>query len=624
MDLSVIVDFLDDLERDPKKGMAYSAGLLVFSLVLLFVVPSIILGSYEATTLEQIQLAEAKIQSAEARIPNQDWYAESYSLFESGRHYQIELNLAHSYLETDDGARSLYDAAKFGWPANRIRLYESAQLSAQKSLASADLVVALFDRNDTLREQVLSNQQSIQTSWNQSGEAQKFAQGRFDQEAHEFLLVYMNPLDNNLRQSTQKIQEAKQFIEASAGYMPDFATQIHSGDPQKAQEELDHAQALINEINTLQAQVTSGLDYQIEARDNARSRSDQAAQAISVAERHLNDVNAQYSWGFAGALLPASNSVANARINLQVALTTLETLVPSENKTDWPTAYEAAKVSLKQAQTSVTEVDQQVEYYTTTMQLLSNYSQVLATVNSDISSAQNAWGVISTYHSSSTWEGTQDNVQEALAQVSAAETARDNAQSLIKAQQFADAKSQAETAVNALNGASELSRAVVNLANELENYRSWWPSKAAEANSTIESNRSQVSTYGGYDYGAKSSFDSAVSLLAQAYVHANAREYETACSLADQATSAAFGTGQRAENAYDDEMARQEQARRDAEEAARRAQEESSSSPDYSCCDSSPSYDGGGYGGGGYDGGGYDDGGGYSDPGGGYDDGGGY
>lgn len=622
MDLDKVVDFFDDLERDPKKGMAYAFGLLALSLALLLIVPSMILGSYDKTTFEQIQLAEVKLQSAELRAPSQDWYAESYYRLEDRRHYQLWLFNAEDYLGAKNGARSLYEQAQFGWPANRIRLYESAQAAAEKAMATTDSVVALFDRNDSLREQVLINQQSIQRSIDQGGVAQEVTQERFKREQSQFLSVYMNPLRDNLRQSAQKIEEAKNFIQTSAGYMPDFDVLTHEGDPLEAQEELDRAQALINEINTLQAKVTSGLDYQIEARDTALSKANQAVAAIDVAEQHLIDVDSQYHWGFAGALLPASTSVANARVNVQIAFETLETFVPSENKIDWPVAYEAAKVSLSQAETSVQEVDQQVGYYTTTQQLLGSYFQVLTNVNSDISSAQNAWSLIETYHSSSVWEGTQDNVQAALVQVSTSETARDNAQNLLKSQQFANAQSQAEAAVNALNEASSLSQAVTSLASELENYRSWWPSKAATASDTIEANRSQVTTYGSYDYSAQTSFNQAVSLLGQAYEHANARMYEIACSLADQAATAAFGTGDSAEDAYDDEMARRaeearrqaEEAQRQAEEAARRSEESSSydgggyydPSPTY---DSSPSYD--------YDGGGYepsydyDDGGGY-------------
>lgn len=616
--------FFRNLDRNPRLGVQYSGGLLVFSLFLFFVVPNLVLSSYKSTTEESLQQVEVLIQQAEDRIPEQNWFAEDFSITSNGRSYQSDLAEARQVLER---SRSTFQEAGRGWPASRVRLYQQARVEVEEARAFVAVTITLFDHNVALREQVTQDLQGENYTLEMTFARQVTAQQRFDSEAHEWLTTYMRPLENNLGDADGKLSTAQNHLNTADGNMPDWSDLSHRGNPLAAQEQIERAKVLIGEIITLQQQVTAGLDYQIEARDTAPSMANQAESAITAAHRRLSEIDAQYHWGFNGALADASNFVALAESSLQEARSFLSAVVPVENKVDWPSAYEAGKRALSQAQQSVASANTQVSAYIETNNLLSRYSSVHSTAVSDIRTAEGAWSTIERYHHSSTWNGKQDNIAEAWRLVGLAETAYAKTSLSLSNQEFLTAQTQMGNSISNLQTASNLSDQVVSLKNALEGYRSSWPGKQDRAESEINSNRARINSYGSYSSSAKSDFNRAVSLLSDAESAASQHKYQRAGQLADEAYDSASGTGARAERAYDDEMDRQrraaEAAQRAAEEAARRAAESSSSSSSSGGCCSSIN-DGGGFNSGGSSsGGGFNDGGGY-DGSSSYDDGGGY
>jgi len=626
MDLKRSIDrFFRNLGRNPLLGIQYSSGLLVFSLFLFFVVPNMVLRSYRNSSEEGLRQVEVLIQQAEDRIQEQNWFSEDFSITSNGRSFQSDLAEAHAILET---SRSTFQDAGRGWPSSRVRRYQQAIVEVQNAKAFVDVTITLFDYNVTLREQVSLNQAEATLLVEQLVSSQNVAETRFGAESHEWLETYMAPLQEELRQSSQKLSSVQQHMNTASGLMPDWNDLSHRGNPTAAQEQITRAKVLIDQINVHQHKVTAGLDYQVEARDGAEPKIVEAEAAINAAWDRLSVINAQYNWGFSGALSVSRQQVLDAAESLKAAKDIFVVSVV-DGKVDWPASYEAGKLALLQAQQSVTSANSQVNAYIETNNLLARYSSVHSTAISDIRTAESAWSTIERYHNSSTWNGKQNNISEAWRLVGFAEDAYANTSQSLSNQEFLTAKNQMGGSISNLQEASNLSGQVVSLKNSLEGFRSSWPGKQDRAEAEISSNSSRVSSYGSYSSSARSDFNSAVELLSRANNAANSHQYESACTLADQSYNSAEGTGARAERAYDDEMDRQERAReaaqRAAEEAARQAAESSSSSSSGSCCSSN---DGGGFSSGSSSSsssGSYNDGGGYnSSSGGGYDDGGGY
>lgn len=653
---TLIDEFLDWVGRSPpvewatreKDNLAYT---LVGCAVVAFIGFLMIFGPIGVAN-GQVEKAEATIKTQQALIETAQkqlqiqelWFANDYVI-----------GLAEILATAEDaqhlGAATtkLADAKRQFWPEEKYNLANEALNLAggQDTESVANLVSSVIKKlteNDALRTNARASfalsVQSVTSSRGALTEAQKL----FDRVAPDHLSKYVKPLDDKLKSVSDKVDEAQSALDAAQLFLPLDSTEDKSGDPKAAQTEIDKAKALIDEINVLAKEVTASLGELETAKRDARPTTDAAVVKAGDARRHIDDIVVSRGFSLDKALREADNLQGQATGQLQIAKDALAFPDPQEGKYDYLAAYNAAKQSLTLSDQAVDEADQQVAFFENATKLIAEFGVRLNVVNGLLNTADSSLRTLSDYHAKSVWNDVANNVTTGRAGLESAKMSIGQAATNVSllVQHFSDADQQADTAHELLNQAEVLANAVINRSSSLEGFRAEWPGSESNAQNVINAQSGDIATYGGYDGGAASDYNQAVSLLNQARVDAREWKYEDAVNSANRARNLADGTGNRAYQAYESEMDRrtevayqetQQQEAADAASTAAAIVAEQSSSASSSGGYSSGGFDsggsswdsgsswssgdsggwdsGGGYDGGGFDSGGGDDGGGW-------------
>lgn len=458
------------------------------------------------------------------------------------------------------------------------------------------------------------------------------ADKRFGKEAGQYLKKYTQQYGESLTGAKQASANAQKSFDASQGMLPLDADTSQKGDPKAVIAEIEQVTLLqITQINTLAKKVTAGLDYQIEAANQAQPTLATAQGKTRAARDRIDEIVRTRGYSLDKSLAGAEALYKQAMGTRKLSEDAAATLVLGEGKYDFPEIYEQAKQTIAFSDQSVGAVNQQVALADSAIQKISTIRGRFAQVNSVIANADISKRTLESYHNPVVWTGVANNITTANGKVNNAQAGLSDAVSLsdLAHQQFADANTRADFAISELNVAEGFAKDVIAAATLHEQNRSSWPGIEAAAVRTINGERSNIKSYGGYDASASNDFRTAESLLDQARTFASDRQFKNANDKGEEAHRKARGTGDRAYNAYLAEQARLTQvahAKTQAEadrraEAERQRQaveaERARKAAESTCCSSTgggSSYGGGSSSGGGYSSGGSkgNDGGGWS------------
>lgn len=504
-----------------------------------------------------------------------------------------------------------FSEASSAWSLdNAIEYATLAKKDADEAYAILTEVKLQLDENDRIRREAMSALEDASDKFDAATTTLASGELRYDTENDQWLTKYMEPLGENISSATGAIQNARAHIDAAQAVMPalDSASQI--GDPIAAIAELDQAKIQIDTVNSLMDQVTGGLDYQIKAKAQATPTIQQAAAGVPNALSHINEIVRTRGYSLELALAMANSLYLQSVEELTLAQEAIATQLEG-GKIDFPLAYESALSAIDHANAAYSEVDRQVSLEDTARAKIAEFDATADFAAGLFMDAGWAYDTLEANHAYGAYSDLDLNLVTAQNYLVDASVSYDAATSLVSRsrQRFEEADAEIQFALDRLAQASALSSAIIDRSSTLEYYRGEWPTRSSNAYNTIEAERSQVNTYGSYDSSAQSDFNAAVDLYNEAVRYATDRYFQIACEKADEANTLAMGTGDEAEDAYDDYVREQEEARRraeeeaqrQAEEAQRQAQEDSSPSIDSgdsgSCCESGGG-DGGDIGGG--------------------------
>ncbi|MBP7966743.1 hypothetical protein KAZ66_00575 [Candidatus Woesebacteria bacterium] len=402
-------------------------------------------------------------------------------------------------------------------------------------------------------------------------------------------------LESTFNQLLQKSSEAEKARLQAIALMPPNIDTKGVGDAAYAQQELDHAKVLIDEMNVLMQQMTTTLDMLEDARLHVSERTAEANSIYTTTASYIEEIHTETSFW----LKVPYETLASANKLRVLANTTLTTIVEND-MVDVVKAYTLANQSIGASNLAKARADAEVADEAATKQAIDTYASRLVETNTSVSLAKQAKALLATYHHESTWLSVSTTIITATTTISESFTFRDRALSLIdlKVQQFAEGKTSASAALTKLDDAQKLAFEVVTLKDRLEGYRSQWSSAESQAALILSAEYANVQAYGAYDSGAVTAYNSAVLAFRTAQADASSKLYEQAIKDAAAAYNSALGTGSRALTAYNAEMRRRARATEQAiaeetsdaqaREAAQRAAEESARrASESSCCSSS-------------------------------------
>ena len=522
--------------------------------------------------------------------------------------------------ESENGARKFFALA-----LQERNVKKSIALAdlANRQVANANQIVKevkdQLDNYQVLRAGVRNSLISVSQAMSATHPLQSAATSRLSEEKEVHLKKYTNSDELTLNQAGKKIADADQYLVNASAFMPADSDRSGMGDPTFAQEEIDRAKVLIDEINVLMSQVTADLDNLKNARELASQKVADAKSTYTQSKNYVDGLSNQTRFW----LKDSYRSLAAAEKSKDAAAIALATVV-EDGKVDLKLAYDSALSSISGSLQAVSSADAEIDDEQTARQGSTLITSRVPGVNTGIGQAIGAQSTMRLYHNASTWSNVSSNVITAQALVEQAIALAKRALELIEitVQKFAEGKTAASDGLNKLDQAQSLASTVVDVKSTLERFRSEWPGYESQAASVINNEQANVQNYGSYDMGAVNSFNTAVSQLNNARSHASSGYYQIAIEEANAAYANAYGTGSRAYQAYEAEMERQRQARiaatrqaeaaeqarqRAAEEAARRASQSSdydyggSSSSGSSCCSGGYSSGGSDYSGGGSD-----------------------
>ena len=402
-------------------------------------------------------------------------------------------------------------------------------------------------------------------------------------------------LESTFNQLLQKSSTAEEARLHALVLMPPNSDKRGVGNAIVAQQELDHAKVLIDEMNVLMQQMTTTLDMLEEARINASQRTAEANSIYTTIFSYVEGVHTKTSFW-----LKESYDILN-RAN-QVREMTNEAIVTvvEDKKVDLVRAFTLANQSIGLSNFAKAKADAEVADELATRLAIQKFASRLQEVSTTLGAAKQAKTTLASYHHESTWLSVSTTITTATTTILESVTFRDRALSLIglKVQQFAEGKTSVSAALTKLDDAQKLALEVVTLKDRLEGYRSQWSSAESQAALILSAEYANVQAYGSYDSGALTAYNSAVLALRTAQADASSKLYEQAVNEAAAAYNSALGTGSRALTAYNAEMRRRARATEQAiaeetsdaraREAAQRAAEESARrASESSCCSSS-------------------------------------
>jgi len=462
-------------------------------------------------------------------------------------------------------------------------------------------------------EKSLLNQMSI------LGSLHSTTSKKLENESQSYLSKYVKKMKGNIEKSVVRMAEMEKILKKDLPLvLPKENDVSKSGDPQVAYELLEKARVVLSSIVVLEKGTEQELAFQKEALEKAPESVSIAEKKVDETIRFINSVSVQNGLKPDKALKRAFFKSATAIGLLKEAKSALNNKVEN-GKSDLALAYGASLNASRFAKEATEEANNQIKLSKlASAQLIHLQSQIAKVSVQMLASGQ--YRNILNLHAKSNWTDIADNAGKANEAIGQAQAKYSKALPLVNNDQsFQSALDECNQGLNSSTHASNLLGQIKETAERLESYRSQWPSAERKAENTIDSQSSEVAEYGEYSSQAKNDFEEAKRLLENARHDANQKDFLSAVEIAIKAEGLAEGTGDKAQEAYEDSQRR-----------SRMADDDSGSASGGGIFDSgsgSSGSSGGSFGGGSYDGGGqssgsYGDGGGQSS--GSYGDGGGY
>lgn len=410
------------------------------------------------------------------------------------------------------------------------------------------------------------------------------AQSFYDAESGYHKLKYVTPLKDKLDEARRILNEpVGQALKNAFDALPPLESVEGNGDPIYAMGELLTVKAMIDEIVRLTEEVTAGegsLSDLKTDREQAQSVLTQASGRLGEAIGYINSTVADRGYSTDLALrqaLDIYNEGVAARDRTDAALKNPD----ADGRIDWTVAHDEAKLALDRANASYAEVQDQRDAHDYVVRELQTIGIKQSEVNSVVGSAEDSLRTLDLFHNADVWRDVVHNLDssgdgaQALLNGVNGKITEANDYIRLNIQRFKDARARVQGVHTDLDTAKSKAQAVIDRATHLESVRIYdWPSAESNASSTVSAQTSEINTYGSYDSGAVSDYNTAKSRLDQAQREASEGRYEDAVATANSAASLASDTGHRAHQARDDYVAEQERKKREEEEAKRRAEEE--------------------------------------------------
>lgn len=560
--------------------------LLGLAFLLLFLanwIPSVIT---ERAISEATQtIAQAKILHTEVSGRHQaetPWYKPSYS---DGLDEKLReaLNWLGDYEWSDEETRSHYWGAQRALakakglnPDEVLYWANTAQKSAAQAQALLQSITETLNENQTLRQKARQELKGQTDAHVQAVTRLKQPKERFSAESGQYLKQYMNPLEDALKQSETVEQNARSYLQSAQEFLPEDNSIQGRGDPRSAQAETDKAKVEIQKINTLAQQVTTSLDYQKEASQNAKPRTDQAKGENEKTWGHIQGIVQSRSFSLDKALSQAHALYRQAEAAYQKAENALQTPIAQEGgKIDYPLAYESAKSAITLAGQATTEANRQVAMADEANANIAKYPARFAEVSAIVERAKTDFQTLASQHARETWTTVASAVDNATRFLGSAQLhfGRAKDEVSLTVQRFADAIADINQAFTYLGNAQSEAQSLISHTATLEGYHRNWPGVESTAISAINSASPTVNSLRSYSSRAVSELGSANGDLTTARSYAAQKRWHDAINSAQSAVSRANNAASwaKADKASHDAA---EEARKRAEEAARRAAEE--------------------------------------------------
>ncbi len=478
-----------------------------------------------------------------------NWYVPEYSS-------QVASLVATSQNQFDQAADSIKQAEKASGSKEKRAQSKAAVAATQAALAALDQArrtLADFEKIITdsriLLAQVQQTFSEIKTTHESAGQ-------RLANEGGQYLSKYVSLETERLAKVDASLAQATGDIEEVTRILPEADSSAGLGDPQKA---LGQLKAMAENLALAKAtaqQVAGDLEVYHQAQLNAPVTVRNSGNKIAAAAKHLDGLVSQSSLRPVGALKAAFGNVDEAKRLLQTAALALETLV-EENKYDYPLAYTTALKSSALADGAIQEANRQLALFNQATEGIKGLRLAISKTQGSIGGSQVHLAKLD-YHTRSTWSQVADNISKAEINLGRVQESLVKAESLVLTDQaFEAALREIQDGRDFLDRAESLVATLIQVANNLESYRADWPNVERRAKNAIDNEESNISSYGSYSDSAKSDFDSAESSLRSAQAAARSNDYQTAVEKANSASQLAFGTGDKAYQAYRNHQNRQ-------------------------------------------------------------------
>jgi hypothetical protein len=464
--------------------------------------------------------------------------------------FEADLNSAQILLDVDNGAQgSLNRAQAIRSYRKAIRFAREAVSKAQQAQQMlADRVTPKVDAIKKMKLSAFATQQELRAANAKLNHGLEALTKRYGVESQKYLSRYTTELAQKLKDSVGVQSRASVALTNAQPFLPLETDKTSKGDPRTANQHLGVAKVAIDELNTLMATVTSRLDYLAEADAKADTLFVEAKKAYSDSVGYVETVRKK-----TGYWLKSSDVDLGHAKSCNENCAAILALAVERGIADKPVAYEVAKSALVACKAAVDKADSEVVAAKKATVALSRFEKMLAGAYDIRKSAENAQWVLEKRHAQSEWQNVTQNLVLARRKIADSQSSAESAKALLdlSSQRFIESLKLAEMACSGLEEADKQMWQVTELSQSLEQYRDKYPNFAHAARSAINAESSNISRYGSSDSSARSDYNEAVSLLADAENRAGSKHYREACKKASFAQQKVVGTGTRAKRAHE-------------------------------------------------------------------------
>ncbi|MFA6383277.1 MAG: hypothetical protein WCX17_02545 [Parcubacteria group bacterium] len=500
--------------------------------------------------------AQQKLADVEKQAISLRWYKKKY--FDE---LAILFDQARRELSSTEGALKLAQSEKKA-KDKRSRSESVSQRLRQKTgaLSAIEKIRQKIAAYQKVTDEARAESEVLQKTILSLGKKHNETEAVLEVEKKSYLSKYVKSMDEQLSDVEKKAVEAFEILHQASSLLPPKDDVSGNGDPIEAGRFIKGCKATLESAkNTLDA-VGSELVLQHDALTKSVPSVAEADVQLKEARAHLESIRQSSSLLPNKALKNAYQKNAEAEKKIGQAKKAL-TVVVEKGKKDLALAYRNALAVSGLSLEVIKEADFQVKLFAEAKTKLEKHVLKLNTQEKEFVKAENSLVILKANHIVSAWQDVALNLETARQKYSLAQKTLADAETLFLEQIFSDAVKSFDLATSDYGYSSQLLAGLIARTDKLERYRGEWPRVEKKAQRTINDEEDKVSKYGSHSSSAKSDFDSAVSLLANAKRLASQKDYASAVKKAQEADKLAEGTGSRAYAAYEDYEEGQRRAR---------------------------------------------------------------